>query len=73
MLTGILQPSHLILVLIVALLVLGPKRLPDAGRALGQGLKEFKSSISTGHDEDRQIAPTPAAEADDPARDDPPR
>jgi sec-independent protein translocase protein TatA len=73
MFTGILQPTHLILILIVALVVLGPKRLPDAGRALGQGLKEFKSSISTGHDEDRQIAPAPAAEADNPTRDDPPR
>jgi sec-independent protein translocase protein TatA len=45
-LTDILQPTHLLLVLVVALLVLGPKRLPDAGRALGQGLREFKSSIS---------------------------
>jgi sec-independent protein translocase protein TatA len=46
MLTSILQPSHLILILVVALFVLGPKRLPDAGRALGQGLREFKASIS---------------------------
>jgi sec-independent protein translocase protein TatA len=46
MLTNILQPTHLIIVLAVALLILGPKRLPEAGRALGQGLKEFKSSIT---------------------------
>jgi sec-independent protein translocase protein TatA len=46
MLTSILEPSHLLLILVVALLVLGPKRLPDAGRALGQGLREFKASIS---------------------------
>lgn len=46
MLTSILQPTHLIIVLIVALLVLGPKRLPEAGRALGQGLREFKGSVS---------------------------
>jgi sec-independent protein translocase protein TatA len=51
LLTSILQPSHLILVLVVALLVLGPKRLPDAGRALGQGLREFKASIG-GNDSD---------------------
>jgi sec-independent protein translocase protein TatA len=70
MLTGILQPSHLILVLILALVILGPKRLPDAGRALGQGLKEFKSSIGNGDDEERQIAPAPSAEAND-ARGDP--
>ena len=48
MLTSILEPSHLILILVVALLVLGPKRLPDAGRALGQGLKEFRASIGGG-------------------------
>jgi sec-independent protein translocase protein TatA len=51
MLTSILQPTHLIIVLIVALLVLGPKRLPEAGRAVGQGLKEFKSSVSGSHDD----------------------
>jgi sec-independent protein translocase protein TatA len=48
--TSILQPTHLIIVLAVALIFLGPKRLPDAGRALGQGLREFKASI-TGGDE----------------------
>jgi sec-independent protein translocase protein TatA len=46
MLTSLLTPSHLIIVAIIALVFLGPKRIPDAGRALGQGLKEFKSSIA---------------------------
>jgi len=45
MLTGMLQPTHLIILLAIALIFLGPKRLPDAGRALGQGLREFKASI----------------------------
>jgi sec-independent protein translocase protein TatA len=48
MFSGLLQPTHLLILLGVALIFLGPKRLPDAGRALGQGLREFKSSI--GHD-----------------------
>ncbi len=39
-------PMELIIVLVIALLVLGPKRLPDAGRSLGQGLREFKKSVS---------------------------
>jgi sec-independent protein translocase protein TatA len=52
MLTSIIQPTHLIIVLIVAFLVLGPKRLPEAGRAVGQGLKEFRSSVSGTHDDD---------------------
>jgi sec-independent protein translocase protein TatA len=55
MLTGILEPTHLIVILVVALVVLGPKRLPSAGRALGQGLKEFKDSISGGHEVNPQI------------------
>ena len=62
MLTNVLQPTHLIIVLVVALLVLGPKRLPDAGRALGQGIKEFKHSNCCGTDDDNapiQITPTP--------------
>jgi sec-independent protein translocase protein TatA len=37
---------ELIIVLVIALIVLGPKKLPDAGRALGSGLREFKDSIS---------------------------
>lgn len=43
---NILQPTHLLLILVVALLVLGPKRLPEAGRALGKGLRDFRSAMS---------------------------
>ncbi len=39
-------PMELVIVLALALIVLGPKRLPDAGRAMGRGLKEFKGAIS---------------------------
>ena len=39
-------PTELIIVLIIALLVLGPKRLPQAGRSLGQGMREFKDSLT---------------------------
>ena len=41
-------PLELAIVLIIALIVLGPKKLPDAGRALGNGMREFKDSISGG-------------------------
>ena len=39
-------PMELIVVLVVALLILGPKRLPSAGRSLGQGIREFKGSLT---------------------------
>jgi sec-independent protein translocase protein TatA len=41
----ILQPTHLLFILVVALLVLGPKRLPEVGRSLGKGLRDFKAAI----------------------------
>jgi sec-independent protein translocase protein TatA len=61
MLSNIFQPTHLIIVLVVALVILGPRRLPEAGRALGQGLKEFKSSIGPTHDDDSSEHPISAA------------
>jgi len=48
-------PMELVVVAIIALLVLGPKRLPDAGRSLGKGMREFKSAISGGKDDESDI------------------
>ena len=42
-----LGPGELLLILAIALVVLGPKKLPEAGRSLGKGLREFKDSVST--------------------------
>jgi sec-independent protein translocase protein TatA len=39
-------PMELVVVLIIALVVLGPKKLPEVGRSLGKGMREFKDSIS---------------------------
>ncbi len=39
-------PMELAIVLVIALLVLGPKRLPEVGRSVGRGMREFKDSIS---------------------------
>lgn len=47
MVGDILQPTHLLFVLVIALLVLGPKRLPEVGRALGRGLRDFKHALSS--------------------------
>jgi sec-independent protein translocase protein TatA len=42
------------IVLLIALLVFGPKRLPELGRSLGQGMREFKDSITGKNDEERK-------------------
>jgi sec-independent protein translocase protein TatA len=44
-------PMELIIVLVLALVILGPKRLPDAGRSLGNSLRNFKGAL-TGDDND---------------------
>lgn len=53
-------PMEIVLVLVVALLILGPKRLPEAGRSLGRGIREFKDSIA-GSDTGREIEEAPTA------------
>jgi sec-independent protein translocase protein TatA len=47
-------PMELVLVLAIALIVLGPKKLPEVGRSLGKGMREFKDSLSGDdrHDDD---------------------
>jgi sec-independent protein translocase protein TatA len=58
---------ELIVVLVIALVVLGPKRLPDAGRSVGKGMREFKDAITGGgSDKDEQpvlATATPAEKA----------
>jgi sec-independent protein translocase protein TatA len=45
MLSGLESPMHLLVVLIVAALVLGPKKLPEAARGIGTGIRHFKDSL----------------------------
>ena len=61
----ILQPTHLLLVLVVALLVLGPKRLPEVARHLGTGIRDFREAIS-GEQVDRTTDPTRQVTPDSP-------
>lgn len=58
---GWISPWELLILLLVVLLVFGPKRLPEMGRSLGKGLREFKSSIAGKDDEPPyQGLPTPS-------------
>ena len=52
-------PLELIVVLIIALIVLGPHRLPDAARAMGRGIREFRSSISGKDDKPKRELDAP--------------
>jgi sec-independent protein translocase protein TatA len=56
--------AGLVVILIVALLVFGPKRLPEIGRSLGKGMREFKDSITGSSDDEK--AELPARSADEP-------
>jgi sec-independent protein translocase protein TatA len=47
-------PLELVVVLAIALIVLGPKKLPEVGRSLGKGMREFKDSLSGEHEEDEK-------------------
>jgi sec-independent protein translocase protein TatA len=56
-------PLEIVIVLVIVLIVFGPKRLPDLGRSLGRGMREFKESV-TGKDKDE--LPEGSAEKPDP-------
>ena len=58
-------PMELVIVLVIALVILGPKRLPEAGRSLGRGMREFKNSIAgmSGNDEDDEPSTIAASSA----------
>ena len=47
---------EIIVILVIALVVLGPKRLPEVGRSVGRGMREFKESFSGDDDRDDEIA-----------------
>ena len=61
--SGLLTPTHLIFLLLLALLLFGAKRLPEIGRSLGTGMREFKDSVTASGDktEARSELPPPAA------------
>ncbi len=56
MFEGLFQPMHLLVILGIALLVFGPKKLPELGRGLGDGIKGFKEAIG-GKDSNGDTSP----------------
>lgn len=57
---GALQPGHLIVILVIVLLIFGPGKLPELGKAVGDGLRELKKATSN-EDKDAAPATLPAA------------
>ncbi len=56
---GIENPVHLLFIAVVALVVLGPRRLPELARSLGKGIREFRQAISDGSVTGPSHAPAP--------------
>jgi len=72
MFEGLFQPMHLLLLLGIALLIFGPKRLPELGKGLGTSIRDFKDAMSGSKSDDRansqleapkaSVTATPAAQ-----------
>jgi len=55
MFEGIFQPLHLIVILFIALFVFGPKKLPELGKSLGEGIKGFKKAMNEKEQEESSL------------------
>ena len=64
MIEGLLQPQHLLIILAVALFVFGPKKLPELGKGLAQGIKSFKDGIKQGTEDTNKPIPSVQAESE---------
>lgn len=53
MLEDLLQPRHLLIILAVAIIMFGPKKLPELGKGLAEGIKGFKDAIKIPSDSDK--------------------
>jgi sec-independent protein translocase protein TatA len=61
MIEGLLQPTHLLIILVIALFVFGPKKLPELGQGLGKGIRSFKDSMRQATEEPEKVEPPPPA------------
>ena len=61
MLDGLFQPTHLLVILVIALFVFGPKKLPELGQGLGKGIRSFRDSMRNATVEEPEKAETSSA------------
>ena len=55
MLEGLFQPTHLLLIFGIALLMFGPKKLPELGKGIGEGIRGFKAAMKTDEEKPSSI------------------
>jgi sec-independent protein translocase protein TatA len=55
MIEGLLQPNHLLMILVVALFIFGPKKLPELGQGLGKGIRSFRNSLKAATEEPEKV------------------
>ena len=65
MFDGIFQPTHLLLILLICLLVFGPSKLPQLGKGLGESIREFKRAITSANEPQPANPPTTSASAEE--------
>jgi sec-independent protein translocase protein TatA len=66
MIHDLLQPQHLLIILIVALFVFGPKKLPELGQGLGKGIRSFRESMKNISEDPEKIDTPPSNHTDSP-------
>jgi sec-independent protein translocase protein TatA len=64
MIEGLLQPQHLLLILAVAVIFFGPKKLPELGQGLGKGIRSFRESMKAATEEPEKTSPTVSSTSD---------
>jgi sec-independent protein translocase protein TatA len=62
---GVIEPWHLVLILIIALVIFGPGKLGDIGGSLGRGIREFRSSMTIDELKDSKSADEKKSESDE--------
>jgi sec-independent protein translocase protein TatA len=63
---GLFQPTHLLLILLIVLILFGPGKLPDLGRGLGKGIREFKDAMKGGMTNESGNSAAPVAKKSEP-------
>jgi sec-independent protein translocase protein TatA len=71
MIEGLLQPAHLLIILVVALFIFGPKKLPELGQGLGKGIRSFKESMRAVTEDPEKVDPPTAAHTEAPKEESP--